>query len=133
MIRPRVFILGAAVRRPLQLPITLVSVTVPRGSDWRLDYILASYPRTVAAGAQTSPELSFRLFTTRGVAHDNRPILFGDVTSPSGFTRVRRSVPLGIPFHPGEVITIEVFGMAAGPVPATISITLHGQKGWEGR
>lgn len=133
MIRPRTFAIAAAVRRALQLPVMYVQTTMPRGSDYSLDYVLVSFPRTVVAGAQTSPELLFRLLQTRGIAHNNNPIPFTDVTNPGGFSRLRKVLPLGIVLPPGAIVTMEVTGMAAGPVPATISITYLGRKGWEGR
>jgi hypothetical protein len=136
LIRPHAFALVAAMRRPLQLPFTQISVTVPRGAVWRLDYIIVSYPRTVVAGAQTSPELTFNLVDTRGLTNNDRtrPLAFVDMTTPAGSgtrgPRIRAAQGWRIEYQPGEVVTMEVLGMAAGPVPATISVTYLGQKGW---
>ena len=129
-IRPHCFLLVAASRAPLQLPVTFLDVTVPRGAIFRLDYIMVSYPRTVALGAQTSPELTFTLVDTRGVAVNAPDLIFRDVTTPSGGQRVRAAWGVRIEYQPGEVISMKVTGMAAGPVPATVSITYLGQKGW---
>lgn len=130
MIRPHCSIVAAAVRRPLQLPVTYINTVVPRGAIYRLDYILVAYNRTVEVSTQTSPELLFRLLNTRGIAHNNEPIPFRDITTPAGGPRVMMSHAWRIEFPPGAVITMEVTGMAAGPVPATVSVTYLGQKGW---
>lgn len=130
LIRPHAFFLVAAARVALQVPVTFLNTTVPRGSVFRLDYILVQYPRTVALGAQTSPELNFILHNTRGIVHDDPPVFFGAITTPAGGPRVRAAQGLRIEFPPGAVITLEIRNMAAGPVPATVSVTFLGQKGW---
>lgn len=130
LIRPHVFALVAAARRPLQIPITMVSVTVPRGSVFRLDYIMVAYNRTVAMGAQTSPELLFTLLDTRGVVSNNPDLIFRDVTTPAGGPTVKAAWGWRVEYPPGAIITMEVRGMDPGPVPAYVSITYIGQKGW---
>jgi hypothetical protein len=133
MIRPSVFMLAAAVRRALEVPFTQIDVTVPRGAPFRLDYVLVSYPVTVVAGAQTSPNLHFELYDSRGLASNNVPIRFQDVTSPAGGGRVRAAWGFRIEYPPGAVISMRVTNMAAGPVPAFISVTYLSQKGWGAR
>jgi hypothetical protein len=130
MIRPHVFALVAAARAPLQPPVTFLNTRVPTGAAFRLDYILVVYPRTVAAGAQTSPELEFTLHNTRGVLHNDPPLLFRDVTTPAGGSRLRAAWGWRIEFPPGAVITMEIRNIAAGPVPATVSVTYLSQRGW---
>jgi len=130
LIRPHVFALVAAVRAPLQLPRTLLNTMVPMGANFRLDYILVTYPRTVVAGAQTSPELTFTLKNTRGIEHNNPALTFSFITNPAGGPALRAAWAWGIEFPPGAIITMEVSGMNAGPVPATISVTYLSQKGW---
>ncbi len=130
LIRPHAFFLVAAANAPLQLPVTYLNTTVPRGAFLRLDYIVVSYPVTVAAGAQTSPNLTFNLANTKGIMHNDAPILFRDISTPASGNRVRASWGLGIVWEPGAVITLEVRDMVAGPVPSTISVTYICQKGW---
>lgn len=130
-IRPRPFFLVAANRRALQLPVDYLSITTPRGGTFRLLYLLPAFPRTVLAGAQTSPELRFRVVDTRGVSMVNQPIQMADFTTPAGFSRLRRAQPFWVDYEPGEIITVEVSGQVPGPIPATVSVTLLGQRGWE--
>ena len=132
LIRPHCFMLVAACRAPLQIPVTMLNTVVPRGAMFRLDYVMVAYNRTIdeETGAQTSPELSFALKNSKGIAHNNPDLLFRDVTTPAGGTGVRAAWGWRIEFQPGEIITMEVRGMDAGPVPATVSVTYIGQKGW---
>lgn len=130
LIRPHAYFLVAAAKAPLQVPNTLLNTLVPFGAVFRLDYVLVNYPRTVVAGAQTSPELSFVLKNTRGIEHSNVPILFNTTSTPSGGATLRKAWGYGIEFPPGAIITMEITGMDAGPVPATISVTYLGQRGW---
>lgn len=130
LLRPHCFMLVAATRAPLQLPVTLLNTVVPRGAVFRLDYIMVAYNRTVEVNTQLSPELLFSLKNSKGVGNNNPDLLFRDVTTPSGGPRVRSAWGWRIEFDPGEVITMEVRGMNAGPVPATVSVTYIGQKGW---
>lgn len=130
LIRPHCFMLVAAARAPLQVPVTNLNTVVPRGAIFRLDYIMVAYNRTVVEGAQTSPELLFALKNSKGIGNNNPDLLFRDVTTPAGGQRVRTAWGWRIEFEPGEVITLEVRGMDAGPVPATVSVTYIGQKGW---
>jgi hypothetical protein len=130
LLRPNVFCLVAASRLPLQLPHSIISVTVPRGAVFRMDYILANFPRTVVANAQTSPELRIRLLDSRGVAVNEPVIPFHGFTTPAGGRNVAGVWAWRIEYPPGAVITLEISGQTAGPVPATVSITLLGQRGW---
>lgn len=130
LIRPHVSVLVAAARVPLQLPVMTINTTVPRGAVFRLDYILASYPRTVVAGAQTSRDLIFRLLDSRGVAVNEPAIPFFSVTTPNGGQAVGGVWAWRMEYQPGAVISLEVSGQVTGPVPATVSVTYLGQKGW---
>lgn len=129
-IRPHAYYLAAAARAPLQVPVTFFNTVVPRGSDFRLDYIMAAYNRTAALGVQTSPELEFILHNTRGVDHNFPAIPFNAITTPAGGPEVRAAQGWRIVFPPGAVITLEVRNVAPGPVPAYVSVTYIGQKGW---
>lgn len=134
LIRPHVFVIGAAVKQAVQVPIMLINATVPRGSAFRLDYILVNYPRTVVAGAQTSPDLSFRLLDTKGISHTGEtPIRFLDILTPAGGPKLISAQGWRIEYAPGAIITMEVAGQVAGPIPATISVTYIGQKAWGAR
>jgi hypothetical protein len=134
LIRPHVFVIGAAVRQAMQVPVMMINATVPRGSTFRLDYILATYPRTVVAGAQTSPDLSFRLLDTKGISHAGEtPIRFSDILTPAGGPKLISAQGWRIEYAPGAIITMEVTGQVAGPIPATISVSYLGQKTWGAR
>lgn len=133
MIRPSVFLLAAAVRRPLEIPFTQIDVTVPRGAPFRLDYILVAYSVAVEAGAQITPDLHFELLDSRGVASDNIPVRFRNITTPAGGSTVRAAWGFRIEYPPGAVISMQVTNMIAGPLPPTVSITYLSQKGWGAR
>lgn len=130
MIRPHGFFLVAAARAPLTLPVTYFNTVVPRGSLFRLDYILVSYPRVLdGEGDQISGELLFTLHNTRGVVHNMPDLLFRDITTPAGGSTVRAAWGYRIEWPPGAVITMEVRGMLVSG-PEEVSITYLGQKGW---
>lgn len=126
---PTVFALVAANMKPLQVPITWLSIQVPRGSVFRLDNVLIEYNRTVVEGVQSSPELQFEIFDSRGLALENGPVFAQMITGPAGGKNVGASWYWGVEYQPGEVISARITNMAAGPVPATISVTYLGQKG----
>lgn len=130
LIRPHAFFLVAANNLPLQLPYTQIDTRIPRGAWFRLDYILARYPVTRAAGAQTSPDLDFILMNSNGMEHQDNPVRFGAVTTPAYGDRIRAAWGMRILFKPGEVISMRVTGQVPGPVPATVSVTYIGQMGW---
>lgn len=115
---------------PLQLPMTPISVTVPRGTVFRLDHVFVNYPRTVVGSTQTSPELLFVLKDSRNLEQGNVRLSMVDITTPSGGQAVAVSQSLGILYGSGEQLALEVYGMAAGPVPATVSVTYLGVQGW---
>lgn len=130
LLAPRPFLLGGAFV-PLQLPIHNFLAVVPVGTNWRLMFLLVDYGRTIAAGAQTSPDLSYRLYDADGRAYHVDPALLPQVTSPAGAFGVDATSPLCLDYPGGTVVRVEITGQVAGPVPATISITLYGIRGWE--
>lgn len=130
ILRPRPFPIVAARVKALQVPRDLISVEVPTGPDWVLWYIAVNYPRTVVANAQTSPNLSFELFDSEGRALTEQPIPFADVTTPAGQPRYGQVNPWYVWYPAKSVISMVVTGQTAGPVPANISITYIGYRGW---
>lgn len=131
VIAPRPFLLGEA-----NLALTEANQTftrsVPVGAWWRLKFILVNYPRTVVAGAQTTPDLLFRLYDADGRAFHVDPALFPQVTSPAGNPGLNATNPLNIDYPGGTLVRLEITGQIIGTGPATISITLYGFRGWEG-
>jgi len=131
--RPRVYLLAAATKTPLQVPVMTLNTKVPFGANFRLDYIAVWYPQSAIAGVRVSPDLTFTLLNTRGTAHTAPPIAFQDMTTPAGGDKLRRPQGLRIDFPPGAFITLQITGMNAGPVPAVVSVTYIGQLGWAQR
>ncbi len=129
--RVRPYLIGAAVKAALQLPITYLNATVPPGSPFRLDYVMVSYFRT-GSNPQTSPDLFYQLYDSRGVAMSPAPMSCALVSSPGGNGAKGASVKAlpkwGILYEPLSVIRIEITGMDAGPVPATVSVTFMGMR-----
>jgi hypothetical protein len=131
--RPRPFLVAAAVRAPVVLGAMPIYAQIPKGAPFRLDYILANYPVTVAGGAQTSPTLSFMLYDSEGRALTQKPVNFRDITTPSGGPKVWGVQRWGILYPPLSVLTMDIIGQATGPIPATFSVTFMGVKDWEVR
>lgn len=131
IIAPRPFLLGVA-----NLSLTIARQTfaqsVPVGAWWRLKYVLVDYPRTVVAGAQTTPDLLFRAFDADGRAFHVDPVLFPQVTSPAGAPGLDATNPINIDYPGGTSVRLEITGQIIGTGPATVSITLYGLRGWEG-
>lgn len=124
--RPRPFMIVGAMRKAVVAPLMEIFGEVPDGSPFRLDHIFVSYPRVVVANAQTSPDLSFALYDSRGVSLTALPVPFVLVTTPVGAMRVRGNTRLGLVYPPKTWIRMEVSGM--GPGPETISVTFAGKK-----
>lgn len=124
-IGPRLLLIGEA-RRPLQVGVTDFCLKVPIGSPLTLRGISWVYYNTVAAGAQTSPDLSFSFFDSKGYAFSNDPIPIALYGTP-GATRVLSATQnLQGEYEGGDVIRLRLFGAVAGPVPSFASVTLYG-------
>lgn len=130
IIPPRPFLLGQA-NLALTPGRTWFLRTIPTGAWWRLYFLLVNYPRTVVAGAQTTPDLRYKLYDADGRAFHVDPVLLPQVTSPAGAPGLNGTNPLFIDYPGGSNIKLEIEGQIAGG-PATISITLFGIRGWEG-
>lgn len=143
--RIRPYLISAAVKKPLQIPVARIGVDVPPGARFRLDYIFIVYPVTIntedGLTTQASPNLFFELFDSRGVSLTNRPvpIVFltpggvdgqgGAGVSPIPHGASVRGLPRwGVEYDPLANIRMEITGMNAGPVPAWISITYLGMR-----
>ncbi len=130
--RERLYLIGAAVNQALQLPVMPINVQIPAGAKYRLDYILMSYKRTDTAGAQVTPDLSYNLFDSRGVAMNSAPLPAILVASPAGWNTKGASLKAlprwGIVYEPLTVIKMEILGQVAGPLPGTVSITFVGMR-----
>jgi len=103
---------------------------VPPGAPFLLQYVLASYRRTVVAGAQTSPELSIVLLTPGGTKFNVTPILLSHVSSPGGAFGLNAVSPINYLFMPSDAIIAEVSGQSGG-LPANVSLTFMGIRGEE--
>ena len=128
---PRPFLLGQAFQTLNPGPATTEIVrTNPNSAGMWLRGFLASYARTEAGGAQTSPELSFRLFVD-GLELTGGLTLIPSVTTPAGAGFIRGVLAELIWVPPLSVIKMIVAGQTAAPVPATFSVTYVGRKTWE--
>lgn len=131
-LRVRPYLLAMAVKKPLQLPVMPLHVTVPAGAKFRLDYIMFAFPVTVVARVQSSPQLFYQLYDSRGLALNKNPIPIGLESSPGGVSKggasVKALVKWGIEYEPLATISILITGQTAGPVPATVSVTLVGMR-----
>lgn len=130
IISPRPYLIGIA-NLVLTAPSQYFVRTIPQGAVWRFKYFTVNYLRTVAANAQTSPDLSFLAYDGDGRAFQVNPVLFAQVTTPSGGTRLHATNPVNIDYPGGTNVKIEIKG-ADGGLPANISLTLFGIRGWEG-
>lgn len=128
---PRPFLLGQA-SLSLTASRQVFTKSIPVGAWWRLKYLLVDYPRTVVAGAQTTPDLFYQLFDADGRAFHVTPALLPQVTSPAGAAGIDATNPLNIDYPGGSAVKVEITGQNVGVGPATISITLYGLRGWEG-
>jgi hypothetical protein len=125
----------AVNKQELIQPRTEILFRTPKGTDFYLQGFSAHYHRTVAAGAQTSPELGFQLRAANwpilepGKNSDDIPVSISMVTTPAGGAYIRGMLPQLHKCPPLSIIYFTVLGWAAG-VPATISITLQGRTGF---
>ncbi len=130
--RERLYLIGAAVKQPLQLPVMQINSQIPSGARYRLDYIMISYQLTEEDGSRLTPELSYNLFDSRGFAMTNTPVPAILVSSPAGHgvsgPTVRALPRWGIVYEALSVIRMDLTGQVAGPLPATVSITFIGVR-----
>ena len=127
---PRPFLIGVA-NLALTANRQYFTRTVPVGAYWRLKYLLVDYPRTVVAGAQTTPDLFYQLYDADGRAFHVLPALLPQITTPSGGP-LNATNPINIDYPGGSSVKLEITGQIVGTGPATMSITLYGIRGWEG-
>jgi len=130
IISPRPYLIGIS-NLVLAAPRQYFVRTIPQGATWRLKYLLVSYLRTVAAGAQTSPDLLYTLHDADGRSFQVDPVLFAQVTTPSGDSHLDATNPINIDYPGGTNVKLEIVG-AAGGLPAVVSLTMFGIRGWEG-
>ena len=126
-IGPRLLLIGIN-RRPLVLPWTDFNISIPIGSPYILKSISWVFDRTVVASVQTSPNLSFDFFDSKGYAFSNEPIMIRNYGSPGGNRGLTSTKPLHIKYEGGDTIHLRLFGAIAGPVPAVASVTLYGYR-----
>lgn len=126
-IQPRPFFIPGGIKRPLTTSQNFTVLgQVPYGSDFVLWYVLAAYPRTVVAGAQTTPEVFFRLKDSQNKAYDGNPIFAPHFTSPVAYGRGLQAVqPIQVKWGGGDTIMLEVTGQNATD-PREISVTFYG-------
>jgi hypothetical protein len=130
IISPRPYLIGIdnlALTAPRQYFVR----TIPQGANWRFKYMTVNYLRTVAATVQTSPDLLFKAYDADGRCFQVSPVLFAQVTTPSGGRAIAGTNAVNIDYPGGTNIKLEIEG-AVGGVPNSISITLFGIRGWEG-
>lgn len=100
--------------------------SIPNGGWWTLKFLLVDYPRAVADGVQTSPDLSYRLFDADGRAFMVRPVSLPMVTSPAGAFGLNATNLINIRYPGGSSVRLELSGRIPAKGPATASITLYG-------
>lgn len=129
IIPPRPYFLGA-FKFTLTNAIEYINRTIPVGADFRLQYLLIDYKRTVVAGAQTSKDLNYKLYDADGRTFQINPILGAAVTSPAGATGLNGTSPINIDYPGGSSLKLEITGQTGG-LPAVVSVTFAGLRGWE--
>ncbi len=142
-VRPRPFFLVAAMRKPLQIPVTQIYVQAPAGAKFRIDYMFITYPRRLFDDpiSQPDPNLSFQLYDSAGRGMTAVPSDINTVLTPGGTDLslggtggpyakggVRGMPGWGLEYDPLAVIRVDITGMSAGPLPAHISITYLGMR-----
>lgn len=132
-VRPRPFWISGANKKVLTLPVMPVFADVPAGAPFRLDYIFVAYNDVVVANAQTSRDLDFMLFDSRGVSLTGEvPVPIKNYCPPSGNLDLRAFPKWGIVYPAKTVIRMEISGQV-GTGPETISVTFAGKKADGGR
>ncbi len=129
IIPPRPYFLGVN-RFTLVNAIEYINRSIPVGADFRLQYLLVDFKRTVVAGAQTSPELNFKLYDADGRTFQINPVRACMVTSPAGAAGLNGTSPINIDYPGGSSLKLEVTGQTGG-LPGVISVTFAGLRGWE--
>lgn len=134
IIPPRPFLFGA-YRYSLVNPIEYIIRSIPVGASYKLMYLLINYPRTFEGGggdvAQTSRELSYKLYDADGRTFQVDPVSAGMVTSPAGTGALNATTPIGIDYPGGSALKLEITGQVPGGDPDYVSITFMGIRGWE--
>jgi hypothetical protein len=129
LIPPRPFILGEANIALVHRSQYWVR-TIPTGAPWELKYFLVNYRRTVAGGAQTTPDLTYILFDSGGQSFQVDPVLLPMVTTPAGGARLDATNPIGMKYPGGSSLKVLIQGQD-GAGPAAVSLTFFGIRGAE--
>lgn len=127
---PRPYWLAAA-RVPLNSARHYLSFTLPAYGWWTFQFLNVSYPRTVADGVQTSPELSYQLWDATGRGFQVEPIPLAMFTTPAGGPTVGATHRIGVRYKGGDAVKLCISG-ATGGAPAWVSLSLFGIRSWEG-
>ncbi len=133
LIRPHTYFLVAANKVNPPRPVAIFNTKVPNGSEFRLDYILVSYPVEVGTDppGDLSGALAFTFGITDGLAYNNLPIQFRDMTTPAAGSTLRASWGLRIEVPPNAYLTMEVRQVGGlSNLVQWVSITYLGKKGW---
>ena len=130
MIGPRPMLIAEA-RVALVAPNQPWIGQVPKGAPWRFRFLMVTYPRTVVARVQSTPDLNFELFSATGESYSVRPTPFRMMTTPGGGGSVGATHPVNMPYPGGSTVRLQITGQIIGTGPDFISITLVGTRGWE--
>jgi len=102
--------------------------SLPNGGWWTFKYFLVNFPRTVVAGAQTTPELNFKIYDADGRGFSIKPIPMAAVTSPAGNRTIDATQLINVKYAGGSAVRVEVSGQVPGTGPAWVSLTLFGVR-----
>lgn len=129
-IRGGAYAIAAAVKKPLQLPVSQINTTVPAGARFRLDYVLVSWPRIMSSDEFQIlyPNLSFDLYDSGGHA-----LTVGATDIATALTPGGQDTGISFPFPPGGyskggVRGLPRFGIEYAPL-TVIRMDIRGQTG----
>jgi len=134
VIGPRPYLVGVN-KMPLASGREYLIRTIPAGSPWRLRYILVSYQESLELGALISNDLAYHLYDADGRTFSVDPIVVPMVTSPARNRGLAATNPLNVDYPGGTSVKLEITvagGLPFNGLPASVSITLYGVRGWEG-
>lgn len=105
---------------------------IPPFTSFRLKYLTVAYKDTVVANAQTSPNLTYKIYDATGTAYQIDPILIKQVTGPAGFPGLDATHQINFDYPGKTKLLVEVFGQNVGAeLPETASICCIGMLGWQ--
>ena len=111
---------------PLGQPVTVLTKQILLTSDFLLKYILISWPSAIAAGINTTPQLSYELIDINDKVFQNVPVLIRNMTSPAGLgSGLDFTMPINWLFRRRQIMTLRIRGQAGGD-PANINVTFYG-------